>query len=279
LADARAGQKRSKCRKMPDSSDGLPHVLNQLLLEFASDANVLSIVVVGSAARQQLNGYSDLDIHVVVQSERPPDRSYYHNGRLVNINFMDKNNREQMFVSPWTAIWNIAATRSAQIFYDRDHFYNDLQTRARAFAWATVAEAARPEIARLLVGASEEVHKILAGLRFGLAEKMLYASNGLTLSLANAAALADGVLIESENHFYSSIAAANTESWGVALWQALGFAGESITARAEAALKLYCLSIKRYSEHLTPAQRQISDQTLGLIGENNMKASQDQSFS
>lgn len=69
------------------------NILDELVSELEPDPNTLSIVLIGSGARSELGVFSDLDVHVVVRGERPADRMFYRRGRLVNVNFLDRQNR------------------------------------------------------------------------------------------------------------------------------------------------------------------------------------------
>jgi predicted nucleotidyltransferase len=180
-------------------------LIQRIVAPLEQDNNTLSIVLVGSAARGQLDAFSDLDIHVVVRGERPPDQMFYLEPRLVNINFVDRENRESMLTDPWKALHNIGAAREAQILFDPEGWYANLQQRARAFVWKNVQAQADISISWVLAQNAEEVQKILGGLQQHRLEKVLYALWGLLPNLANVAALANGVLTNSENVFWSSV--------------------------------------------------------------------------
>ena len=115
--------------------------IKDVIAEHQDDPNTLSIALIGSGSRGELDVFSDLDIHIVVRDERPADRMFYRD-RLVNINFLDKENREAMFTDPWKAMWNVAAAREAQILFDPDGWYTNLQQRAKTFTWQLVAKDA-----------------------------------------------------------------------------------------------------------------------------------------
>ncbi|MGL4610923.1 MAG: nucleotidyltransferase domain-containing protein [Trueperaceae bacterium] len=169
--------------------------LESLLTELKQDNNALSIVLIGSGSRNELDAYSDLDIHIIVRSERPPDRMFYQDGRLVTINFWDKANRELMFTDPWYTIKNLGAVKEALILYDPKDWYRTLQQRARSFIW----------VSWVLAENAEEIQKILGGLSKNNFEKALHATTRLMLSSSNVAALTHGVLCNSENKFWSSV--------------------------------------------------------------------------
>jgi hypothetical protein len=241
-------------------------MLNQIVLEFQSDPNVVAVVLVGSAARGNLDAFSDLDVHVVVKDHRPPDRAYHQDGRLVNVNFVDINNREEMFSNPWRALWNVLPAVQAKVYFDPDGWYANLQNKARAFAWAQVQTAANLEVSHLLAGNAEEAMKVLSGLHNNNLEKALYGTLGLTKGMANVGALARGALMQTENHFWSTICAKEPDNrWKELLWKALGMNAETVTARATAALELYLRSVEIHRELLTPQDSAIATQAVQII--------------
>ncbi len=227
--------------------------LQKIIAPLEQNPNTLSVVLIGSAARNRMNAFSDVDIHVIVHGERPPDQMFYFENRLVNINFLDTTNRELMLSDPWKALLNIGATREAKIMFDPENWYVNLQQRARDFKWETVQAAADISISWVLAENAEYVQKILGGLQQQHLEKVLYAMVNLLPNLANVGALASGVLTNSENIFWSSVRDAQPdEIWRNAFWKALGFDSESIIARAEAALVLYARSALIYQSKLMP---------------------------
>jgi predicted nucleotidyltransferase len=243
-------------------------LLEQLVSTLNQDRNVLSIVLIGSGSRNELDDFSDLDIHVIMRgTERPPDQIYYKDNRLVTINFLDKANREAMFTDPWYTIKNLAAAREAKILYDPDGWYKDLQQRAKDFTWQQVAKDADISLSYVLAEGAEMVHKILSGLRRGDPEKTLYATLDLLNSLTNVSALSNGVLCNSENHFWRAVRDAEPDvAWKNLYWIALGFKGESVETRAQAALKLYQRSVSLYEKKLLPQHVPILEQIRNLIG-------------
>lgn len=226
-------------------------LLENIVAEHKHGGNTLSIVLIGSGSRGELDEFSDLDIHVIVRGERPPDQMFYRENRLVNINFLDTANREAMFTDPWYTLKNLAAAREATILYDSDGWYTDLQQRARNFSWQSVAKDADIAVSWVLAENAEEVQKILSGLSNNNLEKALYATTGLILSLSNVSALANGVLCNSENKFWRAVRDAEPDvAWKKLYWTALGFESESVTTRAEAAVRLYQRSALLYHTKL-----------------------------
>jgi Nucleotidyltransferase domain len=241
-------------------------MFSDLLAEFQTDPNVVAVVLVGSAARDEMDAFSDLDLHVVVLEHRPPDRAYYQDDRLVNINFVDVKNRQEMFTNPWRALWNVLPAVQAKILFDPNGWYSNLQDRAKAFSWASVQQAANLEVSTILTANAEESQKILGALRTNNSEKALYASLGLTSGMAKVGALARGALMTTENRFWSTICAAESDSrWCELLWAALGMNAESVTTRATAALDLYARSLELHKTCLTLQDSAITTQVLTMI--------------
>jgi Nucleotidyltransferase domain len=246
-------------------------MFSEILSEFQSDPNVIAVVLVGSASRDEMDAFSDFDVHVVVRNSRPPDRSYYQNDRLFNINFVDTNNRQEMLTDPWRALWNVLPAVQAKILFDPSGWYANLQTKARAFTWKQVQTAANLEVSRMLAGNAEEVQKILSGLQSNNLEKILYATLGLTSGMGSVGALARGALMSTENLYWSTICAVEPDSrWQELLWMALGMNAESVTTRAKAALGLYVKSVELHEACLTIEDAAITTRVVKLIRSANL---------
>ncbi len=241
-------------------------LLKTIVNPFTQDSNTLSVVLIGSGSRNELDAYSDLDIQVVVRGKRPPAQMYYLENRLVNVNFLDTENRESMLYDPWKAMSNIAATREAQILFDPDGWYANLQKRAQAFSWKTLEKDADIAISWVLAENAEIVQKILGGLSNNNLEKALHATVALLNGLTDIGALANGVLSNSENRFWSAVCDAETDAdWKKYFWIALGFDAESVTTRAKATLGLYSRSFELHQAKLLPEHLKIVQHVCSLI--------------
>lgn len=241
-------------------------LLKTIANPFTQDGNTLSVVLIGSGARDELDAYSDLDILVIVRGKRPPAQMYYLEDRLVNVYFVDTENRESMLRDPWKAMSNIAATREAQILFDPDGWYANLQERAKTFSWKTVEKDADIAISWVLAENAEIVQKILGGLSNNNLEKALHATVVLLNGLTDVGALANGVLSNSENRFWSAVRDAETDAtWKKYFWTALGFNAESVTTRAKATLGLYSRSFVLHQAKLLPEHLKVVQHVCSLI--------------
>jgi predicted nucleotidyltransferase len=241
-------------------------VLEPILEELKQDKNTLSIVVIGSFSRGEEDSFSDVDTQVIVKEDRPRDRIFYLENRLININFLSKENRESALHDPWMAICNLSAIREAKILFDPEGWYTDLQQRARSFNWKDVKQAADLSVSWIMAENAEIVQKILGGLQNGNPEKILRATVDLVSGLTDASALANGVLANSENRFWSSVRDSHADStWKILFWKALGFSEESIITRANAALDLYDKTTTLYFDRLLENHKFIAQKACEFI--------------
>ena len=240
--------------------------LEPILEGLLQDANTLSVVVVGSFSRGEENYFSDVDLHVIVKNGHRMHQILYLENRLININFLDKENRESALHDPWMTIRNLAAIREANILFDPEGWYADLQRRTREFDWQEVAQAANLAVSWVMAENAETVQKILGGLRDDNSEKTLRATVDLMDRLANVGALVNGVLANSENRLWSSIRDAEADSiWKTLFWKALGLEAETVVSRARASLHLYCRTAVLYSDKLLPDHAAIVQQVCAFV--------------
>lgn len=220
----------------------------------------------GSVARGQADAYSDLDLHVIVPADRPPDRVFYRDGRLVTVNFIDQVHAERTLTEPKAALWGMLAARQARIVHDPQGWYAGYQARADTFRWAQVELAASLLISQHLAGTAEEAHKIVGGLMGGQAERALYAAQGVVWAMAEVSALANSSLIESENRYWGSVRDGEPDPrWRDLFWQALGMAPASPETRSLAAARLYARSVQLYAAHLRPEHAEVARPAAQLV--------------
>ena len=237
-----------------------------LISEFQTDPNVLAVVLIGSASRGEMDAFSDVDVLVILDGERPPDRFYFHDGRFHTVNFLDRHNRELMLTDPWYAMWNILPTRNARILLDSQGWYANLQAQAMAFNWSQVQAKANVVVDHLILTHVEYVFKVLSGLSNDNLEKALVATLALTTGMTNVAVMARGTMILRENKFFSTVAMSEPdEQWGKNLWVALGMNAQTVETRAIAALKLYARSVELYAECCQAKTLEVAQRTVAQI--------------
>lgn len=216
-----------------------------------------AVVLLGSVARQEDVAYSDLDIHALF--ETPPQdhqRIFYLADRLVAIGFVRWDHKEQAFRDPQTALWNIAGIQQSRILHDPEGRFAALQERAFAFDWSTLQEECSSSMGSRFYNLIEECHKIMGGLTTHNPEKCFFALEGLRWSLAEMGALASGVLIETENRYFSSIRDAHPDpEWRHHFDVTVGVTGMDPFDRGVAGLKLYLRSFELYGHHMQEAHQ------------------------
>ena len=218
-----------------------PGVLEEVLRDLKTGPGVRAVFLTGSHARGEADGFSDLDISVLVNSDEFVRNDVtYREGVLVSVERSTVPHRERALTEPESALWNLVSLRSGVPLHDPGGVFADLQARARAAAWAELAGAADILAARRLAESAEELHKVMGGLLTGDEGKVAYALLGLTFALGNAALLGTGTLIPTENRYLTLARDAWPDpEWRAAYASLVGLTGEDVPARGRAALVAY----------------------------------------
>lgn len=121
---------------------------------------------------------------------------------------------------------------------------------------------------------AEEVYKILSGLSTGQESKVLYASTGLILNMAEVIAVQRGLMIETENRYFDLVqeSAGRESEWTRLFRLALGaeYGSESTPAyrtRGIASLGLYRESTRMMDAIILSEHRKVIPNALERIEE------------
>jgi hypothetical protein len=247
----------------------------QSALEKINSPDVLGIGIVGSYARGQESTYSDVDFNIFVS--RLPTNPYdrytlrYWDKRLVSLKYLLLEDERAALSDPRRAIWAVPGLRSMKIILDKDGSLSALQQAAHRFDWASLQPAADAFAAQEVMGAAEEVHKILNGLARGHESTVLYATWGLVKNMLEAVAVQRGILIISENRYLDLIQEemGPDSKWTRAFRTAWGLdaSASSYPTRGAAALSLYRLSAAMFDALIPEEHREVVNTTLKLIEE------------
>lgn len=186
-------------------------LLDALVAEFCG-TGVAGLALTGSHARGDAGPHSDLDL--LRFSDLAPGRSRdeyqlrYVDDLLVSVSTRTFASKRAELRDPARAIWGVAGLRQARVLYDREGELCALLEEAHAFDWAPLRGAARELLGEELSGCAEEVHKILGALERDDDSALLYASLGLALALAKLVAVAEELVIETENRYFDQLHAA-----------------------------------------------------------------------
>lgn len=213
----------------------------QIVRDLQAGAGTLAVFLTGSHVRAEADGFSDLDLCVLVASDKEARSDLiYRGGVLVSVERSTLAHRERAFHEPETALWNLTALRTGVPLFDPGGVFAALQARARALVWADLSAAASTRATQHLTGCVEQLHKVMGGLIAGDDGKVAFALTGLTFALGSAALLSTGTLISTENR-YLTLA---RDAWPDPAWQGAyacltGLTGEPLRARGRAALTAY----------------------------------------
>ncbi|OLV18815.1 nucleotidyltransferase domain-containing protein [Deinococcus marmoris] len=220
-------------------------VLSGVLPELQQEQGIQAIFLTGSVARGTADGFSDLDISVLVASDSFVRNTVsYRDGVLLSIERSTAAQRARAFAEPETALWNLVSLQTGQPLHDPHGIFADLQARARAVQWADLAARADARAAELLADNAEELHKVMGGLHSGDDAKVAYACLLLTFSLGKVALLVAGTPLPSENVFLSRA----RDAWADAEWTRAygvlaGLEEGNVQVKGFAALSAYCRAV------------------------------------
>ncbi len=254
----------------------------------ANAANpILGVALLGSYARGEATPYSDVDMVRFAEREpaimgNPFSGERYTlrliDDRIVSVSTTSLAAKRAELAQPDGAVWAVEGLRQARILLDRDGSLAALLAEARAFKWAPLQPAANAYASELLLGLAEEAGKIMSGLARGDDAVCAYGALGLLSALVRAVVVQRGVLLRSENTFFSQPqeAVGRNSAWAQALRIAAGFeavaaadtpAGQTtpIQARARATLRLYRETAALLDPIIRPADRAVIAQTLRLL--------------
>lgn len=208
-------------------------VLAQVLPELQREKGVQAVFLTGSVARGTADGFSDLDISVLVEPDAFVRNAVtYCNGVLLSVERFTAAHRARAFTEPETALWNLVSLQTGQPLHDPHSIFADLAARADARA------------AELLAHNAEELHKVMGGLKSDDGAKVAYACLGLIFALGKAALLSAGTPPHSENRFLSLARDAWTDAqWRRAYGLLAGLDAGDVWTRGSAALSAYCCAV------------------------------------
>lgn len=220
--------------------------IQSLLAQF-DPAGIIGIALVGSYSRNQQGGHSDVDLDIFVDAL--PDEPYtlrILDGKLVSLKYIRLRDEYAALQDPEQAIWAVPGLRRMKILLDEKKEIANLQQAAFDFKWEELQAAANDYAVTELMGCAEDAQKIIGGLLQENESKVMYASWGIFKNLTAAAAAQAGLMIESENLYFSTVQAhfGNDHPWTRAFRLCFGMdTGEpgvpAYKIRGRAALDLY----------------------------------------
>lgn len=236
------------------------------LIQLADAPEVVAIALTGSCARGDATPYSDIDLLRFV-AEMPEDGTYTLravDGRLVSLTTTTIERKRADLSAPQEAIWAVMGLRRMRILRDSGGALAALQREAFAFEWSPLQAQADRFASSELMGNAEEAHKLMTGLHQGNEAVATYAAMLLTLFLPGIVAVQRGLLLDSENAYFSAVgeAVGRDSAWTRAHRAAAGFDQTDNHRRALAALELYRETAALIEPSICPEHREVIEQAV-----------------
>ena len=254
----------------------LPESFLPSLIAEIKTPNVLGISMAGSFSRGQGSTYSDIDLQLYV-TEKPPEligslALRLWQGFLVSVHYDILDEERAKLAKPWSAIWAVPGLRQPIILHDAKGSLAELKQAAQEFDWSPLQPLADKFASAEISANAEEVYKILSGLSAGQESKVLYASTGLVLNMAEAIAVQRGLLIETENRYFELVqeSAGRNSEWTRLFRLALGADRGDVSmpayrTRGIASLGLYRETARMLDAIIPSEPREVITDTLDRI--------------
>lgn len=227
-----------------------------------ADDGARAVVLVGSYARDAATPESDVDLLVI--GSGPDYQLSLREGRLISLSWHTEDQQREQFRSPRSVVTEIPGWRSGVIIKDCDGIGATLQREAVNWSWDQVADTARQWVAAELTGYAEEVHKLVAALRYSRQRMAAVQRNLLVLHLPMVLAVHFKTLYESENEIWDAIADRAGEHWRSRQDRALSLDRQSLADSCLAALEMYAEAVSSAGQLFNDQQRSVVAQAVAL---------------
>ena len=181
--------------------------LASLIAEIDSE-DYVGILLGGSYARGDATRGSDVDIACIVPDDTKLRRKrfVYREDKLVSIGVKSIEGIRAQMAKPDSAIWVARGIGDCQILVDKDGSVAALLEEVRSFSWETLREAASDRAGFRLMLAAELALKIANEIDYKDDDHAIsFATAKLLAELTEIVAIGCGVLIKSDNTYYSQV--------------------------------------------------------------------------
>ena len=240
------------------------------------DENTIGVTMGGSFARGEGGRFSDVDLRRYIR-KGPADNAdsmRFVNDILVSVYSLPLEDEAENLHKPHRAIWTIPGLRQARILLDKDGSIAALIAAAMKVDWRDLQPAANDYISHELCGRTEEIHKVLDGLERESESKTIFATWGLSESLAKILLVRHGVLVPTENVFIdlAQATAGRDSNWSRQFRLVIGLdtppVGElPYHCIGIASLRLYRETVSLMRPVLHPDEAIVIDRTLDVMKE------------
>ncbi|MBN1591816.1 MAG: nucleotidyltransferase domain-containing protein [Candidatus Coatesbacteria bacterium] len=244
----------------------------EYLIKRNNDPDLKAMALMGSFARGDAGEFSDIDILRFFEKEdkdRNGAGSHDIDGRLVVVCDIAHAKVDGWFTDPQMATRIVAGLRDAKPLFDPEGYFAEIQRRAVGFMWDESLQKKADEYAsREMVGWAEEAHKGLEGLKTGDAGRLINANAGLCWGLPAVMRVKRGILLSSDNTYFSEVMTALGENseWSLLCRKALCIDSPlSLKDQARAWLRLYVSTARMIEDAIRPEDRPVIEAAVSKI--------------
>jgi predicted nucleotidyltransferase len=250
--------------------------LSEMLIKRFDGPDIDALVLMGSHARETATPYSDVDLtRFTAANGRQRTRVFQGliADQLVVVNDLGADAVEEIFTHPEVAVGYLVGLRLGRPLQDRNGIFAHIQARAHAFTWDTTMQMnANAWASEALAGWSEDMRKGIVGLDNDHIGRLLQARFASSWGLSRIMQVQRGVLLTSDNDFYTAVAEAvgRDSEWVRLRHIAFGIAqvhGYPPTLREQvvAGLHLYIVTAELLAPMLRAEDHPLIMQTVELI--------------
>lgn len=223
-----------------------------------------AVILTGSHATGNANGYSDLDLRVI--GDGPSKKLKRHAEFLVSISWMTLDEHEEGFKDPAEVGTVVPGWTSAVILHDPEGRAARLKERAEAWRWDEISDHCDSWVAQQITELAEEIHTILGNLEQDKLAAAAAERSQVAMGLARTLSVHKRIAYESENDLWDLVADAMGGRYGELQRKALAQNEIGLKESLGAVMQLFAVGADETQQLLAEEQHAVVARACELAG-------------